>query len=69
MIIDISGYLRQKRQPRYLIDIDETNPTAVWFKEECKPGVVAITIFARTLEEAERLRKESEAALRTEVMA
>jgi hypothetical protein len=69
MIIDISEHLKQKRQPKYIIDIDETNPAAVWFKQESKPGVVSIAIFARTPEEAEILRKESEATLRTAVMA
>jgi hypothetical protein len=69
MIIDISELLRAKRQPKYIIDIDETNPVAVWFKQETKPGVISVAIFARTPEEAERLRKESEASMRTAVMA
>ncbi|MDD3229173.1 MAG: hypothetical protein PHE09_08130 [Oscillospiraceae bacterium] len=65
-IIDFQSVLRQPRV-RYFITIDEQEEP-LYASKELQDGIVTVMITARTPEEADMLRKESKATLRT-VMA
>jgi hypothetical protein len=70
MIIDFQTAQTSKKAEkklRYIITIDEQE-TPLYTSKELKKGVITVMITARTPEEADILRKQSTAILRT-VMA
>lgn len=70
MIIDFQTAQTSKKlekKLRYIITIDEQE-TPLYVSKEFKEGVITVMITARTPEEADILRKQSTAILRT-VMA
>ncbi|MDD2955783.1 MAG: hypothetical protein PHD67_05640 [Oscillospiraceae bacterium] len=56
--------LKIPKKTRYLITIDR-DETPAYVSRELQPGIITIMITARTPEEAELLRKEQNAVLRS----
>ncbi|MBR2896689.1 MAG: hypothetical protein IKC04_02215 [Oscillospiraceae bacterium] len=65
MVIQFNAKAQEpEKRIRYLITIDETE-TPSYVSRELQPGVITIMIAARTPEEAEDIRKESTAIVKT----